>query len=653
MNNDEKVDYSEIQRYEDFLTQLQLPYAKECGNLLKNLDSKVSHLPRVTSIASGVGHCIYEAKLKELLGVKGVISSSFPGKGTTVHKLLALASLYVFGKNEFPRDMVKFFSNLAQELEDSNINDNEIIIAVDIFTSLLSVKDKLFTIIGLKQDSVRPIVEQQLYDYDLHMLGVPDLILEDIENKKAVVVEWKTYNYNVTSDKVKNNSVSSYERAQVIAYAMLEARRLGYEIIPDNYNEPSLYDAISGKLSDRGILDVRVLPVVIRPGLKENKRLTLPPHPVLSDRGDIKDKYKKFRETLGEIFVTARYLTYLVTNFALYGYDKKTDFEDCFKQVGNQNRIVFLSPPPYPIPRGKPSSQEKSRLCRFCLVTDECKFYIGSRHINYFQKMMWALRYASLTEKEKIMWPFRAVYQLSKSSRREKVIEKIKRGFSIEWEGNEIIFKNESSRNRFHIFMSRRERMSFKIDVLDSLYYDKDTDTFIGIRDVRDFEIYKGKIRRPYVLEESTPIILYANDKASMIPLSINMTGSIVDVSFVRNKDGKTVVKYVIDIPSLALSFQKAILKKYLEIYPEMFKDVILVQVGVDLTHIDLIALDALQRVIGEKIEKMQESEKKKKLKELQLRLEKEKERLDFESEFEPEISKDVLRYFYNEGMEG
>ncbi|WP_221290290.1 PD-(D/E)XK nuclease family protein [Stygiolobus caldivivus] len=652
MNNDEKVDYSEVQRYEDFLTQLQLPYAKECGNLLKNLDSKVSHLPRVTSIASGVGHCIYEAKLKELLGVKGVISSSFPGKGTTVHKLLALASLHVFGKNEFPGDMVKFFRELARELEDASIEDEKILTAVDIFSSLLSVKDELFTIIGVKQDNVRPIVEQQLYDYDLHMLGVPDLILEDIENKKAVVVEWKTY--NVPPDKVKRNSVSSYEKAQVTAYAMLEARRLGYEITPDNYDEPSLYDAISGRLTDGRIEDVRVLPVVIRPCLKENKRLTLPPHPVLSDRGDIRDRYKKFRETLGEIFVTARYLTYLVTNFALYGYDKKTDFEDCFKQVGNQNRIVFLSPPPYPIPRGKPSSQEKSGLCRFCQVTDECKFYIGSRHINYFQKMMWALRYASLTEKEKIMWPFRAVYQLSKSYRREKVMERVKKGSNIIWEGNDIIFKNESSKNRFHIFMNRRERTSFKIDILDSMYYDRETDTFVGVRDIRNFEINKGKIRRPHVLEESTPIILYVNDRASMIPLSVNMTGSIVEVNPDKNKEGKETVKYVIDVPSLALSFQKIILKKYLEIYPEMFKDVIMVQVGVDLTHIDLIALDALQRVIGEKIEKIQGLKKKEKLKGLLSSLEKEKERLDFESELGPEImSEDVLRYFYSQEKEG
>jgi hypothetical protein len=142
------------------------------------------------------------------------------------------------------------------------------------------------------------------------------------------------------------------------------------------------------------------------------------------------------------------------------------------------------------------------------------------------------------------------------------------------------------------------------------------------------------------------------------------MTGSISKVEFPRDKDGKTVIKYTIDIPSLALSFQKTVLRKYLQLYPEMFKDVILVQVGVDLTHIDLITLDAFQRVIGRRIEKLEEELKKnkeleeekqkelereiKRYQELRKRLENQEQSLDFESEFEKDIiSKGVLSYLY------
>jgi hypothetical protein len=658
------VDYSQVQRYEDFLSQLQLEHAKDCGNLLKTLDSKISHLPRVTSIASGVGHCIYEAKLKELLGIKGVVSSSFPGKGETIHKLLALASLEVFGGNNLPTDLEKFFENLSEQLEETKATKEDIEVAKELFTSILYVKNDLFRIVGINVDNVRPVVEQQFYDYDLHMLGVPDLVLEDIENKRAVVVEWKSY----PLQQEKAMSVSSYEKAQVTAYAMLEARRLGYELNPSRPDQPSIFDAISGKLTDSGIEDVRVLPVIIRPDQKTNKRLSIPPHPLLSGRGNLKNKYNEFRKVMGEIYVTARYLTYIMTNFWLYGYGKE-DFDECSKQIGNRKRIVFVWPPPRPIPRGKPTEQNNSKLCKFCSVRDECKFYIGEHHMNTFHKIMWKLRYSSLSEKEKLMWPFRAIYELSRfHTSRDNIVSKIKKGSSVEWDGEYVQFSNRPPRNRFRVKLSERDRISFKIDVIDRLYYDENLDSFIGIRQAREFEINSKmkKVYHPFVLDESTPVVIYLNDKASMIPLSINMTGAISEVNFEEDKDGKTVIKYTIGIPSFALSFQKTVLRKYFQLYSktEMFEDVILVQVGVDLTHIDLITLDAFQRVIGRRIEKLEnelkknkelEEEKRKELEreikryqELKKRLENQEQSLDFESEFEEDIiSKGVLSYLY------
>ena len=664
----ERIDYSSVQRYEDYIEQLNVLNGIECQNIVRDLDSKVSYLPRVTSVASGVGHCIFEAKLKEMLGIKEVISSSFPGKGRLVHQLLALASLEVFGKNSLPnKDLMKYFEELVQELQNYSVSATRdersikeaVKTAAGLFKSLLAVKNELFRIVGINGDNVRPVVEQQLYDYELHMLGVPDLVLEDSKNKRAVVIEWKSY--KLDNDSTKNERVTSYEKAQVIAYAMLEARRLGYRVTVDRPEEPSVYDAISGKLADRGIEDVRVLPAVIRPGLNVDKRLTIPPHPVLSSRGDITKGYRKLRETMGEIYVTAHYLTYLVTNLKLYGYGRE-DLEECSVTTNGQKRIAILWPPPGPIPRGKPSNQERSRLCSVCNLKEECKFYIGERHVNYFQKMMWAVRYSALTEKEKLLWPFRAVYELSRlHPTRDYVVNKIRKGNGIIWDGSTVRFAKDVPKNRFLISfssVSRGERFSFKVDVVDQLYYDKSTSTLVGIRGLRDYEINKtsGRINRPYVLEESTPIILYVNDGASTLPLSINMTGSINKVEFTRGSDGDYIVKYNIHIPSPALAFQEAILLKYLELYPDMFKDVILVQVGVDLTHIDLVTIDALQRVIGKRIERLQELEKEKKLKGSDLEkkkleeyynlLEKEKNRLDFESEFGPElVSENVLRF--------
>ena len=662
----ERIDYSSVQRYEDYIEQLNILNGIKCQNIVRDLNSKVSYLPRVTSIASGVGHCIYEAKLKEMLGIKEVISSSFPGKGRLTHQLLALASLEVFGKNSLPnKDLEKYFEELVQELRNYSVSftrDDKTIreavkTAANLFKSLLSIKNVLFRVVGINDDNVRPVVEQQLYDYELHMLGVPDLVLEDFKNRKAVVVEWKSYELDGNSTKRK--SVTNYEKAQVIAYAMLEARRLGYRVTVESPDEPSVYDAVSGRLTDRGIEDVRVLPAVIRPGLNVNRRLTIPPHPILSTRGDVRENYRNFRGTMGEIYVTAHYLTYLVTNLRLYGYGKE-DLKDCSVVANGQRKIALLWPPPYPVPRGKPSNQEKSRLCSICNVKDECKFYIAERHVNYFQKMMWTIRYAALAEKEKLLWPFRAVYELSRSyPSRDYIVNKIRKGNGIIWDGSTVWFARDVPRSRFLISFdsTKRGRFSFKVDVVDQLYYDKSTSTLIGIRKLRNYEINKttGRINRPYVLEESTPIILYVNDGPSALSLSINMTGSIDKVDFDRDNSGDQVVKYYIHIPSPALAFQEALMLKYLELYPNMFNDVLLVQIGVDLTHIDLITIDALQRVIGKKIEKLQELEKEKKLKKSDLEkkkkleeyydiLEKEKNRLDFESEFGP-VSENVLRF--------
>ena len=656
--NIERIDYSRVQRFEDYIEQLNVANGIECANLVRDLSLKMSYLPRVTSVASGVGHCVYEAKLKEMLGIKEVVSSSFPGKGRFVHHLLAIASLETFAKNSPPsEDMVKYFEGIAHELKkydvyspenDEKVYKDSIETAADLFTSLLAVKDTLFRTVGIDPDAVRPVVEQQMYDYDLHMLGVPDLVLEDPKNRKAVVVEWKSYRLDM--DQPRRKSVSSYEKAQVVAYAMLEARRLGYKISEERSGEPSVHDAIAGKLTEKGIEDIRVLPAIIRPGLGINKRLTIPPHPALSTRGDLASNYKKFRELMGEIYVTAHYLAFIVTNFSLYGY-RREDFEDCSRVVNGQKRIAFLWAPPKPIPRGKPSAQDSSWHCSVCKVREECKFYIGERHINYFQKMMWSIRYSALADKERLLWPFRAVFELSRfHPSRATIVEKLKKGYSLEWDGSYVRFTSNGPKSRFSIFFSSRDRYSFKIDVVDRLYYDEDKGVFVGVRKARDYEMSSSrKIYHPHVLEESTPIILYANDNTSAIPLSINMTGAVHGVSFETDKEGDTIVKYFIHIPSPALSFQEVVFKKYLEAYPEMFTDVIIMQTGVDLTHIDLVTIDALQRVIGKKLEEIKDKDKKKKIEQYYKILEKQKNWLDFETEFGPElVSENILRLLHS-----
>ena len=637
-----EIDYSQVQRYEDFLSQLQIPHIRQCVKKLEDLESKVSHLPRVTTVASLVGHCAYDGKLKQLIGIKQVVSSSYPGKGLFVHKLLALASIEVFGKNEVPQSVERLFHDLANELisgryfsnkneNNKNQYENEIKTAAELFNSLLRLKPILFSLVGTHQDDVRPIVEQQIFDYDVHMLGVPDLVLEDTRNKKAIVVEWKSYSQD------GDQSVSGYEKAQAVAYAMLEARRLGYEIYTNWNDDVQLLDAISGKLTDNGIKDIRVLPVIVRPQLLLNPRLKILPHPVFSGSKDVNSAYKSFRALMGEILVAARYLTYIVTSFYTYGYDKKTSFEECNPE--GSDRPAFLQLPPRPIPRGNPYDQDNSSLCRSCSLRDECQFYFGTYHLDKFEKMAWTLRFATLAKKEKMLWNFRAIYELSRRYSRQNLISLLKKGRSFEWSGDLMDNPNSRQKNVVKITLDPKDPVSFKIDVLDELWYDDNSGTFIGVRELRSFER-----QTPFVLDERTPVVIYANDGSSTIPTSINMTGIILDVEFV-NDGKKTYVVYRIGIPSQALQFQKLIFAKYSKIYPQIFKDVIVAQIGVDLTHIDLITLDAFHRIIGKKLRKElrlqgNNGSAEKMLKELDEEL----YRWAFESSNEPEISRNILQ---------
>ena len=654
-----EIDYSQVQRYEDFLSQLPIPHIRQCVKKLEDLESKVSHLPRVTTVASLVGHCAYDGKLKQLIGVRQVVSSSYPGKGLFVHKLLALASIEVFGNNQVPQNVEKFFHDLADELTggqnypqySSNKNENqknqyenEIKTAIELFVSLLRVKPLLFSIVGLHQDDVRPVVEQQIFDYDVHMLGVPDLVLEDMRSKKAIVVEWKTYAQD------GDLSVSGYEKAQVVAYAMLEARRLGYEIYTSGNNDVQLLDAISGKLTDNGIKDIRVLPAIIRPQLLQNPRLKILPHPVFSSSKDVASAYKTFRALMGEILVAARYLTYLVTSFYTYGYDKKTSFEECNPE--GSDRPAFLQLPPRPIPRGNPYDQNNSSLCRSCSLKEECQFYFGTYHLDEFERMAWTLRFAALAKKEKTLWNFRAIYELSRRYSRENLISLLKKGRAFEWSGDVKDNSMSGQKNVVRITINPKDSTSFKIDVLDELWYDDESGSFVGVRELRPFER-----RLPFVLDERTPVVIYANDGSSTIPSSINMTGSIIDVEFVN--DGKRAqVVYRIDIPSPALQFQKQIFAKYSKIYPEMFKNVIIAQIGVDLTHIDLITLDAFHRIIGKKLREKLGSQDSDDLRKMLMKLDEEFYRWAFEAANEPEISDSILHYISggikeNTGEEG
>ena len=268
--------------------------------------NKTGHLPIVTNISRGAGFCYYYARLSEAIGVKklyGHLADRIAGKGNDVHKIMGVASLRFFGGKMAPDSIVELVDDVATELG-TQLRQPDPDVAKDIckilFTNLLNDLPRMVEITGMDPDTAFPVVEQQFMDYQLHMRGTPDLILEDAKNQKAIVVDWKT----------SAETPAEHESSQVTAYALMEGRRLGMskeEAVEAVLGHPVL-DA-SNKMTS--IQDISILPVIVRP----TQRASLRPHPILFAKPEeLQSRYEGFRNLTYDTCVEAQHLSLLLTD---------------------------------------------------------------------------------------------------------------------------------------------------------------------------------------------------------------------------------------------------------------------------------------------------------------------------------------------------
>jgi len=66
---------------------------RPCRNVLMEGLRRSSHLIKTVSVARAVGRCPFEARLIEVMGASDFMASAsvFPGKGLSVHQVLAVA----------------------------------------------------------------------------------------------------------------------------------------------------------------------------------------------------------------------------------------------------------------------------------------------------------------------------------------------------------------------------------------------------------------------------------------------------------------------------------------------------------------------------------------------------------------------------------
>ena len=608
----DEVPFDQIIHYEQYLYETGL--SNQCINIVKDVILESHHLSRVTSVARGAGFCIYDAKLRELMGIKSHVVSTIPGKGKDIHRLLALLFLKHYHDKDFtdPESLRRKLSELWDRLNVSHQKNSEVIdTAVKLYRGLLTYLPTAAQRLGTTPDKLIPIVEQQFFDTDLHVIGVPDLILEDPEKRVAIVVEWKT----------DDGGWNTPDKVQVLLYSLMEAKRLGYSENYRGYNTgPEFISAVTGVLENDAVKDVKILPMIIRPSVADSKQFPSF-HPLFFSRPnkgakDLSESYKKMRELIGKSIITAEFLASLIVHPKNIRYTSN-DLEDCTTKGG---ALIFRKALPH-LPKGNPT--RPSKLCRICPSIEECKFYNFSVRGDLIDRLAYFFRNVIYNIKLDNVIFFEALYRIGSTFDRKKIVETIKRDKGFLYDGRSVKVVSQPRKLMIKLSSLRQRKASLKklrLDVADFGCVGEDCGNELKRRNIvqndeemPEFEgdtlyLFREIAPLPNVrrrkrgednsiftaIVEGKPVSIFLNDGAARLTFSVNLTARVDRTSVIGNY-----VVYEIGIPSMAFKAQYEIFKEYVRMRPELTVGTVMAETGVDLTGIELMAVDAMQRILN------------------------------------------------------
>jgi hypothetical protein len=150
-----------------------------------------------------------------------------------------------------------------------------------------------------------------------------------------------------------------------------------------------------------------------------------------------------------------------------------------------------------------------------------------------------------------------------------------------------------------------------RIDIIDNITTRVSNNLSLILEATRPIRNYEYERAITYIINEGkTVLITIPYPRKDINPLlSINFFGKIDEVSIDNN-----IVSYTISLPSKVLRYQTLVFTKYLA--NNNFKDLIMVEIDVDLTRLELNAIDYLHRIINEDTEYTSSEEKDEKEKE-------------------------------------
>ena len=623
---------------------LSSPDPSVCRGFVEEALKYTCHVARVRSVAYGAGFCAYYARMTEKMGVFEVVSESIPGKGRDLHILLAFTSQDLFSKHTLDNILRGLSRQASNSIIMDSINnaveslgwdgDEELRNrAFTMMRKLISALSRAREIMGLSS-RLFPIVEQEFIDFDDHMYGAPDLILEDPDSGKAVVVEWKTYG-------VEEGGWSNVDIAQVVAYAIMEARRLGLKGLKD------VFKAISGvdmdivlevaRYADRRLTseqtrvlesdlvkralsrdsirrELKVLPLIV------SKSKSFPPHPYMYASFDINATLNRFARLLRVfrgVVVAAEHLTLQLTNVeGLLAEVRGLDLKDVGGQLDRYCRstmgLAFNYTPCGILRCGVPRDQRRwpcvtrngKPFCQFSGRDNACMFYFGLRDRKDFETIMWRLRYVVFERRERSLMNYKAIDILFRTADlRQSLLQDSQRtckGFVVDLAGVSARMELHDSAV-FYVKISRGGKMLGKLrfDIVDIGNVDvgNEESALVVRRKLREVEVRKGVVGT--VKRSVVASILESRVRTPL--LSINTFLMVGDCDI----EGDEVVYYLYS-PSPVLYHNLSLFKRYIEIMRNIDPQakLLLFEAPVNLTIMELRAIDTLHRYIATESEK-------------------------------------------------
>jgi hypothetical protein len=427
--------------------------------------------------------------------------------------------------------------------------------------------------------------EQHLIDYQLHMRGVPDLVIENKERRKAIVVEWKT----------TPETPSKHEEAQAIAYSLLEASRLGYR-------NSDILNSILGRFDENNMTftDIHILPIIIRPSTRRD--VIIKPHPIFSGlTGEhLKEEYEKFRRLIYNVLIEAEHLTILSTNVEGITRDRLDTIRSrCIAKTRDGHEVFSLRYTPHQLPRGNPRRQG-TFPCIACPshMKEACRFYFGSKlgEASDFDRTIWEIRFRVYEMLEKILIIYKALYTIFENLGKDNALEGLKNGYEITWDVLSEI-PNYSYKRLCRIVITRqgKELTRNRYDILEHFESTLLHNTAsLSIPDVilkRRLRDYEEKAVR--TLNEGKSALLIFLDSENPL-LSPNLFCRIDEV---RISESEEEVLYVLSIPSLVFRFSFLLTMELIKNRQiKLNSEILLIEADANLTHLELKAVDTLQR---------------------------------------------------------